>query len=147
MITKSPSQCDGKPVNTPTDIVPAWKAGVTFGPDQIERDAEARRQQKRARRAASKARHRANVAAGTPEDREAWKRRRNRADNMTRALRRGTPIPNVANYWSVTSDDVLAEVKWLSGFRNRHRARHRSSDAKTYPLLPQRKPVGRGQEP
>jgi hypothetical protein len=137
MITRSPSQFDGKPVNTPTDIVPAWKAGVTFGPDQVERDAEVRRLRNRASKAQSKARHKGNVAAQSREEflqrKAEHKRRWKRADNITRGLRRGTTTRALAAYWGITPDDVLAEAKWLSETRNRVRVRHGSLKDEIYP--------------
>ena len=134
-MSKSPSHYDGKPVGTPTDAKSPFHAGVTMGPDQIERMEQARKLRNRAWKAARKAERKAAAAAVPAEERAQmyteYKRRRNRADNMLRALRKGTKVPAVAGYWSlrerrhVTPDEVLSEVKWLADHRNRHRSRHR----------------------
>jgi hypothetical protein len=134
-MSKSPSQCDGKPIGTPMDAKSPFHAGVTMGPDQIERMEQLRKLRNRALKAERKAaQHAAIMAIPEAEREQAWvvhKARRNRADNMTRALRKGTKVPAVAGYWSarerrnVTTDEVLAEVKWLADYRNRHKARHR----------------------
>ena len=129
---KSPCNFDGKPIGAAMDAKSPFHAGVTMGPDQVERLEALRRARNRALKAESKARHRANVAASTARpqekqdrERQEHKRRRNRADNILRALRRGTKVKNVADYWRITQDEVLSEVKWLADHRNRHRARHR----------------------
>ena len=139
MITKAPSRYDGKPVGTPTDAVSPYRAGVTMGPDQIERMEADRRERNRALKAARKARRREAFLSVPEDERErswrAYKQRRNRADKMTRALRNRTPIPHVAQYYGITPDEVLADVKWLAEHRNSNR-RHAAD--KRHPLLPKR---------
>ncbi len=142
-MSKPPSRGDGKPIGTPMDAKRPFHAGVTLGPDQIERMEAQRKLRNRAWKAAMKAERKARYANLTPEERERdwqeYKRRRNRADCMTRALRNGTPIPNIANHYHLTPDEVLSEVKWLSEHRNRIRSRKDKPNRQDYPPLPERK--------
>lgn len=90
-----------------------------MGPDQVERMEQARKLRNRAFKAA----HKAGLEAIPEDERErAWqvyRKRRNRADQMIRAMRNGTPVRAVANYHGLSPDDVLAEIKWLSDNRRR----------------------------
>lgn len=101
----------------------AFHAGVTVGPDQIERMEALRRLRNRAFKKALAAEHEAIIGAIPADEQErSWreyKQRRNRADKMIRAMRNGTPVANVARYYGLTADDVMAEVKWLSENRRR----------------------------
>lgn len=120
---KSPSRFDGKPIGTPMDAKSPFHAGVTMGPDQVERMERVRKLRNRALKAAHKSAREAAFAAIPEEERRQsrseYKHRRNRADKMIRAMRNGTPVRSVANYYGLTPDDVLSEVKWLSQQRRR----------------------------
>lgn len=134
---KPPSAGDGKPIGTPMDAKSPFHAGVTMGKDQIERMEEQRRYRNRLWKAAEKERRRAMKAATTDADRAAYKMRRKRADQMTRALRNGKTVKAIADYYRISADQVLEDVKWLAANRNRN-GRRDGRDRKRYPELPPR---------
>jgi hypothetical protein len=126
VITKSPSECDGKPIGTPGDAVSAWKAGVTTGLDVIERDEAARKARNRAVKAAfgeqRKERAEAFQALTTRERRqERYPRRRRmaRARQWAALVKKGRTIASIAAEAKRSSDEVFTEIKWWnSGGKN-----------------------------
>ena len=133
MITKAPSQYDGKPVGTPTDAKSPWQAGVTMGPDHLERDAIARREAKHQKKLLARQR----IATQTQREQdEHWyqhKRRRARAFQWQRQLnskKRKWTIADLAAQSSFTPDEILAELRWLKARQAKHR-RVKDSKQKT----------------
>ena len=117
MLTKSPSQYDGKPVGTPTDAVSPWRAGVTMGLDQVERDRVGREEAKRVR---IERRRMGIPVIRTDEHWLAHDARRTRAQQWmnliqktSRRRKQTVSIAVVAARWGVTEDVVMAEVQWL----------------------------------
>jgi arginase family enzyme len=135
---KPPSHFDGKPIGAPMDAKSPFHAGVTMGPDQIERMEELRRLRNRAWKAQEKERRHAMKSATTDAEREAYKQRRKRADQMTRALRNGKKVKAVADYYGITADQVLEDVKWIAANRNRN-SRRDGRHRKRHPELPARR--------
>lgn len=122
-----PSHYDGKPVGTPTDAKAPYFAGVTVGADQIERDALARRAEKKAKREEIKARRRATP----PDIREAmWfdhKRRRKRAQEMKNSVEnKHRTVAWVSALYRLTPSQVMAEIAWLKKRQGKHRREKRS---------------------
>jgi hypothetical protein len=130
VITKSPSQCDGKPVGAPTDAKTPWQAGVTMGLDQIERDEANRRARNRtvklSERAKLKAQRKVHWESQQAGDKQWWeyKQRRKRAMEMWRSIHNhGRSIAWCAKARNITPEQALQEIQWWDKRRERRRKR------------------------
>jgi hypothetical protein len=125
---KSPSEFDGKPIGTPMDARSPFHAGVTVGPDQLERLAERQRLLNKARKVALSDAAKARFAHQTPEESKvsyrAHRRRCERAMLWARHLKNKHSIAWIAERYGFDPDTVLKEIKWGQKRRDRNKKRN-----------------------
>lgn len=102
------------------DAKSPFHAGVTMGPDQIERMDAMRKLRNRLSKAGDRERLAAIRAGYTDETFYQYKRRRATATQMRNSVRKGRTIAWIAAHWKRTADEVLAEIKWVEARSQRN---------------------------
>jgi hypothetical protein len=122
---KPPSQFDGKPIGTPMDAKSPFHAGVTVGPDQIERMEQQRRLLNRAVKAAFRVRQDAKPVEQVDAEYQAFRARKKRADLWSKHLDKGRKIAWIVARYGVGPEDVVMEVEWFKHLMAKRRSRDR----------------------